>query len=478
MAALGVAAIVVTTFGIAAGAASRPSRYVPARSGGFPDWLSGPFHSLGLPLSGSRFQTLMLVMCAAYLVVVLCAREIPGWWLAAGIVIAHVLLVLGPPLLSQDVFGYLGFARLGALHGLDPYTSSAHDIPGDPVFPFVGWPNAQSPYGPLFTLGTYALVPLGLSASLWALKLIMAAASLGAIALVARAAQRLGHSPRTAAAFMGLNPVLLVLAVGGDHNDTLILLLVAMALLLGSGAVANRRWGTGALVAAVGVKASAGLVLPFLMLDPARARERLRLALSVALSLLVLVGVGLIGFGTHALGFLDAVRDQQQLIAVHSIPAETARLVGLGGLPDWWRRAWDAIFVVALVLALWRTARGADWRVAAGWATLALLLSTAWLLPWYAVWVLPLAAVAGDGRLRAATLLFCAYAVLIHLPLADPLLSPGRLSARRGTPHTPVAHVHRARSARSPRRQARRHRPTGRGTPAEFAGSAARDDRR
>ncbi len=60
----------------------------------------------------------------------------------------------------------------------------------------------------------------------------------------------------------------------------------------------------------------------------------------------------------------------------------------------------------------------------AGWATLALLLSTAWLLPWYAIWPLPLAAVCGDRRLRAAALVVCAYAVLIHLPLADPLLSP------------------------------------------------------
>ena len=40
------------------------------------------------------------------------------------------------------------------------------------------------------------------------------------------------------------------------------------------------------------------------------------------------------------------------------------------------------------------------------------------------VWLLPLAAVGGDRRLRAAALVLCAYAVLIHLPLADGLLSP------------------------------------------------------
>ena len=113
-------------------------------------------------------------------------------------------------------------------------------------------------------------------------------------------------------------------------------------------------------------------------------------------------------------------------MATHSLPAETARLVGLNGTPSWWRHLFLALFALVFAFALWRTARGADWRVAAGWATLALLSSTAWLLPWYATWPLPLAAVSGNRRLRAATLVFCAYAVLIHLPLADPLLSPQR----------------------------------------------------
>ena len=118
-------------------------------------------------------------------------------------------------------------------------------------------------------------------------------------------------------------------------------------------------------------------------------------------------------------------------MATHSVPAETARLVGLSGTPGWWRHVLLAGFVAVLVVALWRTARGTDWRVAAGWTTLALLLSTAWLLPWYAIWALPLAAISGDRRLRAATLLLCAYAVLIHLPLAEPLLSPKRALAPR-----------------------------------------------
>jgi hypothetical protein len=158
------------------------------------------------------------------------------------------------------------------------------------------------------------------------------------------------------------------------------------------------------------------------------------------LSLAAIAAVGVIGFGGHALGFLNAIGEQQQLVSSHSLPAETARLIGLSGTPSWWRHVFAGLFILAFALALWRTARGADWRVTAGWATLALLCTTAWLLPWYAIWALPLAAVCGDRRLRAATLLFCLYAILIHLPLADPLLAPPRTDLGVRAPVVPAEH--------------------------------------
>jgi alpha-1,6-mannosyltransferase len=432
--ALGLLGVVTTVLLLAAGAASRPSQYVPARSGGWPSWMAGPLEGLGVGITSAGFQALTLIMCASYLAVLLAARTLSLRAIVAAIVAAHVILLLGPPLISQDVFGYLDFARMGALHGLDPYTHVAAEAPADAVFPFVGWPFKHSPYGPLFTLASYATAPLGIAGGLWAFKAIAVLSSLGAVAMIARAAGRLGSSPRWAAAFVGLNPVLLELAVGGAHNDTLLMFLLAAALALTAGASPRFRAAAGTLVVGVGIKVTAGLVLAFLVLAPARGRERLRVARSAALSLGALAVLGLVGFGAHALGFLGAVGEQQQLVAVHSIPAETARLVGLNGTPSWWRHMFIAGFVAVLALALWRTARGTDWRVAAGWATLALLLSTAWLLPWYVIWVLPLAAVSGDRRLRGATLLFCAYAVLIHLPLAGPVLSPTRTIIHRRAP--------------------------------------------
>jgi hypothetical protein len=428
----GLLGVLTTVFLIAAGAASGPSQYVPARSGGWSHWLAGPLEDLGVGITPSRFQTLTLIMAASYVAVLLAVRSLPGRALWATIIAAHLVLLLGPPLLSQDVFGYLDFARLGALHGLDPYTHVAAQVPTDPAYLFVGWPFQNSPYGPLFTLASYAIAPLGLAGGLWTLKALAVLSSLTAVALVARAAGKEGHSRRYTAAFLGLNPVLLVLAVGGAHNDTLLLLALGAALVLTAGSHPRFRAGAAALVAGVAIKVTAGLALPFLLLgagrDGSRTRERLRVAGATGVSLALLAILGLIGFGSHAFGFISAVSEQQQLVATHSVPAETARLIGLHGTPSWWRHCFIAGFVVIFVYALWRTLRGADWRVAAGWTTLALLLSTAWLLPWYAVWPLPLAAVSGDRRLRAATLVFCAYALLIHLPLANGLLSPQRVT--------------------------------------------------
>jgi len=422
----GLAGVVASVVLVAAGTAAKPGSLVPARSGGWPHWLAGPLRGLDFSIGRGGFQTLTLLMCAAYLVALACSHRLGLRAIAAAVVAAHVALLLGPPLLSQDVFGYLGYARLGALHGLDPYTHLTAEAPADAVFPFLGWPFKHSPYGPLFTLASYATAPLGVAAGLWAFKALAVLCSLGAVALIARACARVGGSPAWAAAFVGLNPVLLELAVGGAHNDTMLMLALAAALALTAGASPRFRAGATALVAGVGVKVTAGLPLLFLLLGPVRPRERARVALSAGLSVAALAVLALLGFGAHAFGFLGAVGEQQQLVAVHSIPAETARLVGLSGTPTWWRELFLGAFAAFVAGALWRTARGADWRVAAGWVTLALLACTAWLLPWYAIWALPLAAVSGDRRLRAATLVFCAYAILIHLPLAEPLLSPHR----------------------------------------------------
>jgi hypothetical protein len=74
--------------------------------------------------------------------------------------------------------------------------------------------------------------------------------------------------------------------------------------------------------------------------------------------------------------------------------------------------------VLYLLRYAWhRRAEPQAWVLAAGWATLAVLIATAWLVPWYAIWVLPFAAICRSRALLAGTVILCAYMLVIAVPL-------------------------------------------------------------
>jgi hypothetical protein len=395
----------------AAASARRRIWFVPAseHAGGFPDWLAGPFHRFDFVLLPPRGALLLVTMLACYLVVLGCARAgaIPTRLGIAAVLAAHAIFLLAPPLFSADVFGYVDYARLSVLHGLDPYVHGAGDAAGDPAAPFVRWRDIPTPYGPLFTLVSMPLAWLGVPAALWACKAFAASLSLGCCALVWRIAQRRRLDPARAVLFVGLNPLLLAYGVGGAHNDFLLLALSLGAVLL---VLEQCAFPAGVLgVLAVGVKAPAALLLPFLLFGTRAPR---RLLVGVLSGGIALLAVALAAFGNEALGFVSQLREQQQFVATQSVPNRVATLLGFDTLPTGLRVLFALAFVGTVAGLLWATWRERiDWLTAAGWATLALLLSTAWLVPWYVVWLLPLAALARDPRLRSATLLFCVYVV-------------------------------------------------------------------
>jgi hypothetical protein len=392
--------------------------------GGSPGWLLGPLRFAGLdgasgPLAGPLFYAGLWLALALYAVVLLRATDVSRRLALWAIVGLHVLFLLAPPLLSQDVFSYIAYARLGVEHSLDPYTHAPVDIPGDAVYPYAGSRGAESVYGPAFTLLTYPLAPLGVPAAFWILKALAALASLGIVALVWRAAERLRRDPLPAALFVGLNPLLLVHDVAGAHNETLVVLLTTAGLAAwaaGSPRAASA-WATGA----AGLKASAGLVVPFLIAG-ARGRWRGPLIAAVAAGLGIVV-LALAGFGTNALDALGVLSSNQDRSSSWSFPYKTAQLLGalLPGDRVDYRGATRAVYGLAFgAVLLWllvRTWRGADPIRMAGWATLAILVASAWLVPWYVLWLLPLAALAGDRRLTWATVALCAWMLPIAIPL-------------------------------------------------------------
>ena len=420
VAAAALIALVVAAIGVAIGIPARSSFLVPAGQEGFPGWLAGPLAGRGPELTPASFSLLVLVMCAAYATALVVSEAVRPAWAAAAVITAHLAFGLSAPIMSADVFGYIGYARLGALHGLDPYLSSADAVPLDPVHPFVGWKGLPSPYGPLFTLASYSLAPLGLAASLWTLKAIVTAAGLASVALVSRLAGRIGRSQVAAALFVGLNPIALVWGIGGAHNDALVTLLVLGAVVLALGD--RERAATWLVACAAAVKATAGLVLPFLLLG---ARRPTRALAAAALAALALTGLSLAIFRSGAIGYLGVLADQGRFVSLHAIPHELARLLGLAGIDSQGRYTLAPVIrvgaLVALLAALVTLAawvwRGGNWIAAAGWATIALLVTTTFLLPWYVVWLLPLAALAPSRALRLGTLSLCAFIVATRLPL-------------------------------------------------------------
>ncbi len=396
----------------ALGTASGPSTEVPASKFGWPGWLGGPLPDVGLQMTSARFLTLITVMALCHVVVIAFSGLLSARWALGGVVAAHLVYVLAPPVLSPDVFGYLAYARIGTVHGLNPYVQSPLAIMADPIYTFVRWRLQIDPYGPLFTLVSYPLGVLGLAAGLWTVKVATGLVSLGLVAAVWASARRLGVAPVGPTVFVGLNPFLLLYGVGGAHNDLLMMALVMVAVLL----VLERREGLGAtaLASAVAVKASAGLLLPFLVLG---SRRRLRAAAVAVAAGLVLLGVALVAFGTEGLaGMLHGLSTQSVKISSHNVPNGLGWAFGFGGVSPGVRIVASGVLAASVTVLLVRVWRGSDWLTGMGWAMLALLATTTWLMHWYLVWLLPLAALGRSRVLRVAALALPAVMVLTGLP--------------------------------------------------------------
>ncbi|HWE34022.1 MAG TPA: glycosyltransferase family 87 protein [Solirubrobacteraceae bacterium] len=417
---LALAIVSAGTLAVVLAATSSPSVLVPRSSISFPSWFAGPLRGLLGSLGTHNapvdlgLTIVVAVMGLAYLVVVATSHTFSRRIVIGCVVALHAILLLSPPLQLTDVFNYIGYARLGALHGLNPYNHVLSMISHDPVYQFQTWARLPSPYGPLFTALTYPLALIPLPIAYWLMKSAAVLTSLGFLVLVWVCARRFGRDPQVVLAFVAFNPIYLIYAVGGFHNDFFMLLpsMGAVALLAtrSPDGAARRELGAGALLmVAVAIKFTAVVVLPFLLLASPSVRGRLRVLGGAAAAAIPLAALSVALFGFT----LPNLSDQSTLLTPYSIPNLLGYVLGLGGGMPWVLHLFD----VALALSIaWMLLRRYDWIAGAGWATLALLASLAWLVPWYIVWVLPLAALSSSVRLRRATLVMSAFLVLTFTP--------------------------------------------------------------
>ncbi len=410
---LGASAVVVF-------ATARPSPLVPHSALGFPHWESGPLHGLFGHLINDPnaislgLSAVVVAMTLAYGAALLAVRTLSMRTIAISIVALHAILLMSPPLQLTDLFNYLGYARLGGLHHLNPYTHGIAAEMYDPVFRFTTWHHLHSPYGPLFTVATYPVALLPLPVAYWTLKVAAVLASLGFIALVWKCARLLGRDPRFAVLFVAANPIYLMYAIGGFHNDFFMLVpsMAAIALLL----MRRDRAAGAAVMVAVAVKFTAVLLLPFLLIAARPPERRLRVLAGAALATIPLAALYVAAFGFT----VPNLADQSTLLTDFSIPNLVGLALGVGGGTPALLRVANIALVLAVVFLL---RRSRDWLSGAGWSTLALIASLAWLVPWYIIWVLPLAALGTSVRLRRATVAFTVFLVFAFIPATGVFLT-------------------------------------------------------
>lgn len=401
-------------------AAQHPSFLAPTtRPGFFPGWLAGPLGGLwpGLTIDPATLEWLVSALIAAmyafYVVAFIVGARLRARWTVGTLLSLHVIFFLAPPLSYTDVFNYINYGRIGVLHHLNPYTALPVLAPhADPSFALSNWHHLLSPYGQLFTLLTYALVPLGVAVSFWVLKLVLAIASLTALALVWRCAQLLGRSPTAAVLFVGCNPIVLVWGLGADHNDALMMLFVMLAVYCRLRAPPASLLAGFALVSAVFVKASAAVLLPIFLVA---GGSRRRLVAGGLAALGVLGAASLVAFGAHSPG----LSTQSSLVTAIGIPNLVGLALGQGGETGTLHTVFDLIVVVAIALCTtWAARRKRDWLTASAVVLVVLVVSLSWAAPWYLFWALPFVALSRADRLRVAVVVLGAYFILAFMPAA------------------------------------------------------------
>jgi Glycosyltransferase family 87 len=413
------------------------------RSPAIAGWLVGIGERLGYRV----FLIALLTFSGAYAVLLVLAgrgASISKRW-AIGLVAALQLIVFaGPILLSTDVFSYIAYARMGVVHGLNPYLHGPSAIVGDPIYHYVGtdWKLVATAYGPLYTLLSYPLAPLGVKGALWGMKAIALLASAGTLALTWRCARLRGLDPVFALLAVGANPLYVIYGLGGAHNDLLMtfLMMAAVALTLGGRSSNTRQaWAGATVVAGALIKATGAVLLPFMVLsadlrvdrgaeqegDPKveHAGSQRRLAPIVGALLAVLVGAlgAYVAFGVHGIDIVAALNRDAAFVSTDSFPTEVAHLFGKPGVFPIDHTLLKGALAAILLYLMWLTWRGYDWVAASGWALLAIVVTSTWLLAWYTLWPLPLALVTRERRLLWAIL---AVQALFIVHQISPLLAP------------------------------------------------------
>ena len=329
-------------------------------------------------------------------------------------VLFRVCGLFGVPLFEDDYFRYLWdgyrFAETGTPYGWMPAASFADvNVPElfQRILDHINHPDLPTIYGPT-TEFAFLLGHLVSPASLIPLQLILIGVDVLLIRLLRRAA-----SPAFVLLYAWCPLVIKEIAFTAHPDGLGVCLLIAAVLVKHRG---QAIWAAALLALAVGAKVFALLLVPFVLM---RAGARAWVTFIGVLAGLYLPFVVQGGTETTALAAFASGWEFNAalfaLVTVYVPPSEAKFLIGAG--------------LVALGGAYWLRYRrqGAGQIPRGDWVFGLFLLAAPVINPWYALWVLPFAAIhPSRWAWTASTTLFLAYVTAInlgHLHL-DPFSQP------------------------------------------------------
>ena len=385
--------------------------------------------------------TFLMLVGAGFLGVFLAERQLRGrsrssmlWLILVVAALLRCLLLPLPPTLSEDVERYVWDGRvLGA--GFNPYELPPEAPELMPLRDGL-WevlPHRQVPtvYPPLAQ--TLFVLSAWLPGSVYSLKTILVVLDLGTCALLLLLA-RIWSLPPERTLWYAWNPLVTVEIAGMGHVDGLGVALVVLATALL--ALSPGKLGSASIAAAGAVLAKLVPILSVPVWGRQSGRAGLFITVTLALALTGLLPVlistgglppGLIEYGVswefNGPIFEPLWRLLDQLDLQPAVQSGLDRLKEMSGKHEFWNRFYafnypqlwaKVILSVGLLMALIWSWRAEFTPRALGRVFGSVLVFSATVYPWYALWVLPWAALLRHpGWLALSGLLFLSY-----IPLA------------------------------------------------------------
>jgi alpha-1,6-mannosyltransferase len=389
-----------------------------------------------------------------------------------------VPVLVMPPLFSRDVYSYAAQGEMVS-RGLNPYAHGPTALGPNPYLSLVDpiWRNARAPYGPAWERLAGGIVQLARHDVIATIVGFRFVALIGIVLIalgVPALARSVGRDPAAALALAVLNPLVLLVLLGGAHNDALMLgLLVA-----GCAAARRNHILIGLLLCSLAAEVKVPALIGALFIGwwwsegTASWRQRLlRIAAAILTAVALMAVIGLVcGFGWRWLDGLSnpgvVVSWLDPVTAVGLLLSHVSGALGLGGHSAAFVQSARAVgFALATVISIGLVLRSA--RVGAmqalGWSLLAFVLLGPVVWPWYETWGFVFLAVIAEAwtlrLLLALSAVACfadvpsarfyaanpALAVVCWTALAGSILAYGVIRLVPSIPRTLPAHVDPAR---------------------------------